>query len=93
MATGEWPWTSRIGAAPLRAQSTSVSGPQAQRRPGEVGLVVASRLDRGRADEHEAVARKREARVVQEIGDALGRGERVLALPDFAHTTIASACS
>jgi hypothetical protein len=50
--------------------------PQAQRRPGEVGLVVAIALDRGRADEHEALARKGEARVVQEIGDALGRGER-----------------
>ena len=50
--------------------------PQAQRGAGEVGLVVAVALEGGRADEHEAAAGKREARVVQEIGHALGRGER-----------------
>jgi hypothetical protein len=42
-----------------------------------------SPLDRGRADEHEAVACKRQACVVQEISHALGRGERGLGAAGF----------
>src|SRR4051794_13812111 len=51
---------------------------EAQRRAGSVGLVVAVAFERRRADEHEPVAGEREARIVEEIGHALGRGERGL---------------